>query len=175
MMALVCDGRARNFADVSSAAMTKQRQRERARRRLQQQRAQQRTEQVVFYHGGIPGLRDFILPASQADPFMAAKMNAQELEIYNADLVSVTTSLDWALYFAACHRSGCGSVYEVEPVDGIERDPDLPSVWFRCSKARIIRRVHIPIGDFQAQRQRILAGSRYIAFFKSSRWYTKPC
>jgi hypothetical protein len=53
--------------------MSKARQRERARRRLQRQQQQQQQQQQqcvspsgpIFYHGGAPMLRDFILPASE--------------------------------------------------------------------------------------------------------------
>jgi hypothetical protein len=74
-------------------------------------------------------------------------------------LIYLSGNLIWAIFFAGCHRSGQGQVYEVEPVEGLERDPDRPDEWWRCTRARIIRRVPIKAAQMQHARS-VLAETR---------------
>src|SRR6266545_7592048 len=98
-------------------------------------------------------LRDFILPASETNAPEAKQYEqwaGQPLpeDIYDSKLVSMTTKLPWAVYYAACHRSKCGWVYEVEVGDDIE--PDECPEWFRCARARIVRRVPVSAAEMAA-------------------------
>lgn len=102
------------------------------------------TTRVRYYHGGVPGLRDEILPAQRTGAVSNADYGAGE--VCRRDRVYLTTILDAAaLYAAGAPSEAPGWVYEVEPVGDLESDtdylgPDGDSVCAR--RARIIRVVH---------------------------------
>jgi hypothetical protein len=113
----------------------------------------------VFYHGGKAGLPvgGYILPAKEIgynEMERAFKImygrdytieDAVAEGIYDPNYVYLTTDLAYATTRAAVKR---GWVYEVEPVGKVESDVDFLA--YRCSRARIISRVHVPENDLKS-------------------------
>lgn len=95
-----------------------------------------------LYHGGVPGMKagDKILP-----PKVTGASNllqyAREIDPDGAqrdDRVYLTTESDMAALFASVFPGG--DVYEVQPNETLEDDPDClePGISFQCASATII-------------------------------------
>jgi hypothetical protein len=103
-----------------------------------------------YYHGGKAGLPTggYVLPASETGHDQRYKWLQKvygdfDATRYDMAEVYMTSDVNWATAYAAEPN---GWVYEVEPVGAIEMDPDedvLGMSW-KCSRARILSRVHIP-------------------------------
>ncbi|WP_017972459.1 hypothetical protein [Actinopolyspora halophila] len=118
-------------------------------------RSRQRTTTAVasaapagpFFHGGVPGKGpgDVLWPAQRLGfQFQFHTVGAT----YDPSWVYITTDADVATAYASryvdflSNREGYGDVYEVEPVETPQLDPDyhvFPEVFLRCRTARITR------------------------------------
>jgi hypothetical protein len=101
---------------------------------------------IRMYHGGPPFLskNSKILPPSVTGVKCASDFGAGH--VHRRDKVYVTSDLLAAKMFASLHPSGLGEVFEVEPFDDIEPDPDCDdaSLSFQCSYATVIRKINFP-------------------------------
>lgn len=96
-----------------------------------------------YYHGGVPGLRDEILPPERTKVPTTADYGADG--VCRRDRVYLTTDPQAAsIYAAGAPSERPGWVYEVEPFGEVEPDTD----WHGdegvsvCARRARIRRVH---------------------------------
>jgi hypothetical protein len=107
---------------------------------------------MIYYHGGIAGIKDFILP-----PIETRKVSSS---LYGAparkDMVYLTTNFTAAKMFASLQPSNNVSVYEVEPIGELQHDIDCfeKGLSFECSKAKILNETPIT----KAERKMIWKG-----------------
>jgi hypothetical protein len=97
----------------------------------------------VFYHGGPPKLKE-ILPPSKTGSHSTADYGGAS--VCRKDRVYATTILEMAMFAAATHPYGVGTVYEVVPMGEIGIDPDTShpaTVSCECEWARIVRKVRV--------------------------------
>nr|WP_234897210.1 hypothetical protein [Sinorhizobium medicae] len=71
---------------------------------------------VRYFHGGFGGLTvgQFVLPPATTKAPSTARFGAAG--VCNTNKVYVCTDQHGALLYACMHWSGCGKVYEVEPI-----------------------------------------------------------
>lgn len=105
---------------------------------------------TVLYHGGTRKLRKggVLLPPSRSGVPNTAEYGARD--VCRADRVYLTDELDVARMFALlAPPGGHGSVYEVEPIGGLERDPDYLGVGesWQVPMARVIRVVERRVAE----------------------------
>lgn len=92
---------------------------------------------LVYYHGGIPGLRvgQYILPPAETGAVSVAElpdappeMQAEIEKVHRRDRVYLTTSRGvaelWACFYPGPSTVRGGDVYRVEPEGDVEPDPD---------------------------------------------------
>jgi hypothetical protein len=106
---------------------------------------------VRYFHGGVPGLAlgDRILP-----PTVTGAVSVADYEraiagagVVRRDRVFLTTLLDAAILFAALHPSWLGEVYEVDPEEPLEPDPDYmggDGASWQAPAALVVRRLGVP-------------------------------
>jgi hypothetical protein len=101
-----------------------------------------------YYHGGVTGLRpgDALLPPSVTGSDSLHEPTTEEYgedrNPHRPDRVYVTTSIEWAWFYAL--DSGTrgtpprmvGAVYRVDPASLLEGDPDQP-MSFACTSATV--------------------------------------
>ena len=102
---------------------------------------------AAWWHGGAPGLEagDLIRPASDTGSEAATHNVLPSLKAYQPTFVYVANNIDMAIYFAGRYPGG-GSVYEVQPIDITDIDPDCTTedcAAYICESARIIRRIDV--------------------------------
>jgi len=116
-----------------------------------------------YYHGGPDGFHvgGWILPADETGaktfgPQVAAEKGVPET--VRTDRVYVTPLMACALMFASGHRRPM--IYEVEPEDVVEVDPDYhgdPHESGMCLRARIVARHPVRPSDVE-QVRRVIFG-----------------
>jgi hypothetical protein len=93
-----------------------------------------------YFHGGKPHLKigSLILPPTITKEPSLSEYGAAG--VHRRDRVYVTTEKAAAAIYAAMHHSGIGRIYEVEPIGGLDHDPDClsPGLSFQCEKAKIV-------------------------------------
>lgn len=107
-----------------------------------------------YFHGGYPGLKpgQLILPpdATGTDHRLSAIAAEHGGPAYSTrtDIVYVTTARDVARAFAAFYPDG--ALYEVQPHEGLEPDPDcgIADLSWQCPAA-VIRTVVDPVVPFR--------------------------
>lgn len=114
-----------------------------------------------YYHGGPPGLHvgDLILPPSETGVPSCSEFGAAA--VHRNDRVYLCTDINGAYLFAAMHPSGKGRVYEVEPIGGVEPDPDYngpPGESVQVPRARIVRVIPLGRQDRDAIRRAVFPG-----------------
>lgn len=100
---------------------------------------------MSYFHGGYGQLKvgDFVLPPLQSKSPSLARFGAHA--VCDRSKVYVCTMLEGALLYACMHHSGCGKVYEVEPIGELVEDPDarIEGFSFACDRARVIRVIRV--------------------------------
>lgn len=106
-----------------------------------------------FWHGGAAGRRpgDLILPPSHTGAVSVAGMAGMPTR---NDRVYFTTVYEVARGYAAHHR-GSNAVYRVEPVGGLEPDPDYRAIGFQAPKARVIEVTDTAVSMTPEERMRV--------------------
>lgn len=100
-----------------------------------------RRPDATFYHGGVVGLVDFVLPAGQ--------VNASEGDdwyLSDDPFCFITTDIVQAWHnalFCEAER-GAGAVYRVAPVGRLWLDIDGSGYNFACKRARVLACQNIP-------------------------------
>jgi hypothetical protein len=93
---------------------------------------------VTYFHGGTPGLfsGEFVLPPATTGTSRCLADLPMDAPAGRRDRVYVTTGRDVARVYAAFYPDG--ALYEVEPDDELESDPDctVPGVSYQCPTAR---------------------------------------
>ncbi len=99
-----------------------------------------------FFHGGFGGLQvgQFVLPPAKTRAATTASYTIAR-GICDPKRVYVTTDLGAALVYACMHPSGSGKIYEVEPLGGLETDPDakIEGLSYSCNAARVLRVIRL--------------------------------
>ncbi|MQW36057.1 hypothetical protein [Sinorhizobium meliloti] len=113
------------------------------------------TGTVRYFHGGYGGLTvgQLVLPPAITKAPSTARYGGAG--VCNTNKVYVCTDQHGALLYACMHWSGCGKVYEVEPIGELRPDPDAAreGFSFECDKARVLRGIRVR-GKFIKQVQR---------------------
>ncbi|MDX0930546.1 hypothetical protein GOE05_24055 [Sinorhizobium medicae] len=103
------------------------------------------TGAVRYFHGGFGGLTvgQLVLPPETTKAPSTARFGAAG--VCNTNKVYVCTDMHGALLYACMHFSGCGKVYEVEPIGELTPDPDAARAGFsfECDKARVLRVIRV--------------------------------
>ncbi|RVK97498.1 hypothetical protein CN150_10550 [Sinorhizobium meliloti] len=103
------------------------------------------TGAVRYFHGGFGGLTvgQIVLPPATTKAPSTARFGAAG--VCNTNKVYVCTDQHGALLYACMHWSGCGKVYEVEPIGELTPDPDAlrAGFSFECDKARVLRVIRV--------------------------------
>jgi hypothetical protein len=102
---------------------------------------------VRYWHGGMPGLNpgDWILPPRETGSKSGLLADLDEAgieasaEVRRDDVVYLASDITAAVMFGALYPGG-GWVYEVEPTEPLEPDPDCddPTLSFRCPRAQVL-------------------------------------
>lgn len=96
---------------------------------------------MKYYHGGYGELKvgQYVLPPLLTRAATTANYGASS--VLDRSKVYVCTQFEGALLFACGHHSGRGKVYEVEPMGGLEPDPDAdrPNFSFQCQRAKVLK------------------------------------
>ena len=126
----------------------------------------------TWWHGGPRIDGDLILPPSvtgaESTFDIAGKIGLRQDGLVSSEHVYLTARRDVATMFACVHRAPW--VYEVEPIGGLEIDPDyvaenaeVASVF--CDSARIVRRFNPSARDRDGWRRVLGQGVRSSAGF----------
>lgn len=107
-----------------------------------------------YFHGGPPGLKvgDFILPPCETGVKSCADYGARGA--CRTDRIYLTSDIVAAIMFGSLHPSKKGMVYEVQPADLVEHDPDCLEfgLSFQAQRAKIVRVIPIT----RKQRNKVL-------------------
>jgi hypothetical protein len=109
-----------------------------------------------YFHGGNRGLKagDYILPPSETGRSSVSDFGAQR--VHRKDRIYVSTRLGDAAFFASASDEPV--VYEVEPAEPVEPDPDcISGVSFACPKAKIVSIHEIPSAVIEKHREAMRA------------------
>jgi hypothetical protein len=102
--------------------------------------------ELVYFHGGVPGLKlgDRILPPATTGATSLAEYAPGHATRARRDRVYMTDQEGEAAMFAAMHPSNRGEVYVVEPLPPVELDPDYlgpgDHAWM-AAEAMVVRRL----------------------------------
>jgi hypothetical protein len=101
----------------------------------------------IYFHGGMPGLTRgcMILPPTITKARSCSEFGAAG--IHRRDRVYLCTEPEGALIYAVMHPSGKGVVYQVQPLNEVEPDPDwkgTEGVSVQVERARVIRVFRVP-------------------------------